>query len=116
MLASWGVVVAILLRQYGRSTHYQILYKAEATLRDSLELQAVTLGSIGDAVIAVDVRGRVTLFHAAAEGLTEVSGEPGLRGRPSWKSPRRGRRSRRGGVSEGMGLARGRGAGAGDFF
>jgi hypothetical protein len=36
-------------------------------------------------------------------GFPEVSGLPGQRGRPSWKSPRKGRRARRGGVSEGMG-------------
>ena len=36
-------------------------------------------------------------------GFPEVSGLPGQRGRPSWKSPRTGPVESRGGVSEGMG-------------
>ena len=69
-LLAGGVVVALLLRQHGLKAYYRTLFEAEAKLRDSLELQAVTLGSIGDAVIATDIEGRVTLFNAAAERLT----------------------------------------------
>ena len=36
-------------------------------------------------------------------GFPEVSGEPGQRGRPSWKNPRTGPVESRGGESEGMG-------------
>jgi len=44
--------------------------KAVDTLRSSEESLAITLQSIGDAVIATDVEGRVTRMNAAAERLT----------------------------------------------
>jgi len=80
-LLGGGVFMALLLRQYGLKAHYQALYEAEAKLRDALEQQGTTLRSIGDAVIAVDVQGRTTLFNAAAERLTgwsatDASGRP----------------------------------------
>ena len=46
------------------------LQQANATLRDSEEKLAVTLNSIGDAVMATDVQGRVTLMNPVAEHLT----------------------------------------------
>jgi PAS domain S-box-containing protein len=42
----------------------------EAALRQSEQRWATTLASIGDAVIATDVEGRVTFMNAVAEGLT----------------------------------------------
>ncbi|MFN0315321.1 MAG: CHASE3 domain-containing protein [Burkholderiales bacterium] len=44
--------------------------KTNARLQISEERLAVTLSSIGDAVIAVDAQGRVTLLNPLAEGLT----------------------------------------------
>jgi len=44
--------------------------KAEETLRHEKERLAVTLRSIGDAVVTTDVQGRVTLMNKVAEGLT----------------------------------------------
>ncbi len=43
---------------------------AEAKLRESEERHRVTLGSIGDAVIATDVEGRVTFINEVAARLT----------------------------------------------
>ncbi|MFZ0611389.1 MAG: PAS domain S-box protein [Desulfobacterales bacterium] len=55
--------------------------KAEAVLRESEERWAVTLASIGDAVIATDTQGRVTYLNQVAESLTgwrssEALGQP----------------------------------------
>jgi len=46
------------------------LQQANVTLRDSEEKLAVTLNSIGDAVIATDAQARVTLMNPLAEQLT----------------------------------------------
>ncbi len=46
------------------------LQKANVTLRESEEKLAVTLNSIGDAVIATDAAARVTLLNPLAEKLT----------------------------------------------
>jgi PAS domain S-box-containing protein len=46
------------------------LHQANATLRDSEELLAVTLNSIGDAVITTDAAARVTRLNPIAEQLT----------------------------------------------
>jgi PAS domain S-box-containing protein len=46
------------------------LQRANVTLRDSEEKLAVTLNSIGDAVIATDASARVTLLNPLAEKLT----------------------------------------------
>jgi PAS domain S-box-containing protein len=53
----------------------------EESLREQREWFRTTLGSIADAVIACDLRGRVTLMNAVAEGLTGCS-EPAASGRP----------------------------------
>src|SRR3990172_8197387 len=57
------------------------LQQANVTLRDSEEKLAVTLNSIGDAVIATDAKARVTLLNPLAERLTgwtrsEATGRP----------------------------------------
>ena len=46
------------------------LKKAEEALRESEQRWATTLASIGDAVIATDLSGRVAFMNSAAEGLT----------------------------------------------
>ena len=61
-------------------TNSQLRY-ANATLQISEEKLAVTLNSIGDAVIATDAEGRVTLLNPLAERLTgwaraEAAGRP----------------------------------------
>ena len=53
-------------------------WQAEATLRQQRDLLAVTLGSIGDAVLTTDTHGRITFLNPVAEALT---GWP-LLGRP----------------------------------
>ena len=59
----------------------QQLHQANLTLRESEEKFAVTLHSIGDAVIATDAAARVTLLNPLAERLTgwtqaQASGRP----------------------------------------
>jgi PAS domain S-box-containing protein len=44
--------------------------QAEAALREQRELLAVTLSSIGDAVIATDARGAISFINPVAEALT----------------------------------------------
>ncbi|OGA59833.1 MAG: hybrid sensor histidine kinase/response regulator [Betaproteobacteria bacterium RIFCSPLOWO2_12_FULL_65_14] len=57
------------------------LQRANVTLRDSEEKLAVTLNSIGDAVIATDAEARVTLLNPLAERLTGWT-QPEATGRP----------------------------------
>ena len=69
-----------LLLEVQEKTNKQ-LQQANATLQVSEEKLAVTLNSIGDAVIATDVEGRVTLLNPLAEHLTgwthaEATGRP----------------------------------------
>jgi two-component system, cell cycle sensor histidine kinase and response regulator CckA len=46
------------------------LVQRETALRESEQRWATTLSSIGDAVIATDIKGKVVFMNAAAEGLT----------------------------------------------
>lgn len=54
----------------GVATDITAAKAAEATLRESEERLAVTLKSIGDAVLATDIAGRITRINPAAEQLT----------------------------------------------
>lgn len=53
-----------------RKAHYKELFRVERQLREQHERQAVTLHSIGDAVISTDAHGRVELLNPVAEALT----------------------------------------------
>lgn len=67
LLAVMGLLLgifALLRREIARRT------KSEAELRQSEEDLAVTLSSIGDAVMATDTAGRITLLNPVAERLT----------------------------------------------
>ncbi|MEJ6001233.1 CHASE3 domain-containing protein [Paucibacter soli] len=66
LLAIAGVALAalVLRRDFERRR------RAEAALRDSEQSLAITLHSIGDAVLATDTAGRVTRMNAVAERLT----------------------------------------------
>ena len=44
--------------------------RAEEALSESEQRYATTLASIGDAVIATDIEGRITFMNAVAEELT----------------------------------------------
>jgi len=71
----------LVIAQRTRKEHFRELYRAENKLRASAEKQAITLRSIGDAVIATDANGRVELLNPVAERLTgwsqqEAFGKP----------------------------------------
>ena len=72
----------------GRMVHLQIATdissqkKAEETLALEKERLAVTLRSIGDAVISTDMKGNITMINKIAEELTGWSNDEAL-GRPS---------------------------------
>ena len=53
-----------------QTSQNNLLRMANVTLRESEEKLAITLNSIGDAVIATDVEARVTLLNPVAERLT----------------------------------------------
>ncbi len=59
----------------------QLVAERTAALRESEQRWATTLSSIGDAVIATDINGRITFMNAVAEQLTgwdlhTIEGEP----------------------------------------
>lgn len=56
--------------QAQRKAHYQALYLNEVALRASERQHSITLKSIGDAVIATDEDGLITLMNPIAEKLT----------------------------------------------
>ncbi|HEU0199333.1 MAG TPA: response regulator [Burkholderiaceae bacterium] len=69
MLAA--LIVAIVLGAYVMLQRYLAArLRAEVALRNSEESQRTTLQSIGDAVLATDVAGRVTRMNPVAERLT----------------------------------------------
>ena len=74
-------LAGLLARQRREKKYYRGLYRAEAALRISEQRYAVTLKSIGDAVIATDAEGNVELLNAVAETMTgwpihEAKGKP----------------------------------------
>ena len=67
--------------QRNQFRHVLALQASEAARRASEERYAITLKSIGDAVIATDTQGRVTLLNPVAEALTGWTMDDAL-GRP----------------------------------
>jgi PAS domain S-box-containing protein len=65
-----GVFVSLLAEGYRRNRQKAAAYDKEAALRESRERLRVTLTSIGDAVIAADISGRVTFLNPVAAALT----------------------------------------------
>ncbi|MHC1792087.1 PAS domain S-box protein [Solidesulfovibrio sp.] len=61
---------ALLLWQRKQKEYFQAQFVTEARLRESLELERITLSSIGDGVISADAQGRVVLLNPVAERLT----------------------------------------------
>lgn len=72
-------MIASLLDRLGVAVHHARavarLREAEASLRESAEWLAITLRSIGDAVIATDAVGRVIFMNPSAETLTAWTSE-----------------------------------------
>src|SRR5581483_696221 len=68
-------------RQYAVRELLDERRRAEETLREERERYRVTLGSIGDGVIATDTEGRVTFLNPVAEQLTGWNID-GARGTP----------------------------------
>ncbi|MBN2105146.1 PAS domain S-box protein [bacterium] len=64
------IVSGLVFRQRYLRTYYQKLYHSEEALRVSMEKHAVTLNSIGDAVISTNSAGQVELMNPVAERLT----------------------------------------------
>ncbi len=67
--------------QRNNKAHYRELYASEARRRAEAEELGIILRSIGDAVIATDVEGKVKMLNAVAEALTgwpeaEARGKP----------------------------------------
>jgi len=61
---------ALLLWQRKQKEYFQAQFLTETRLRESMELQSITLSSIGDGVIGTDAQGLVTLLNPVAERLT----------------------------------------------
>ena len=64
------IVAGLVFRQRYLRAYYQKLYHSEAALRVSMEKHAVTLNSIGDAVISTNSMGHIELMNPVAERLT----------------------------------------------
>ena len=70
LIALAAVATGLMWQRNGRM-HYQSLAKAQAELRESEENLAITLHSIGDAVISTDANGRVVSMNPVAEELPD---------------------------------------------
>jgi len=69
LVALTGLGTAYIYKAQGKSA-FVALYRAERERREAAEELRTTLRSIGDAVIATDAGGRVTLMNQVAEELT----------------------------------------------
>lgn len=82
VVTNTGVFLALILRTATALAHSERERRAaEAAIRENEASLAITLDSIGDAVIATDERGHVTRMNAVAERLTGWPGRDAL-GRP----------------------------------
>jgi PAS domain S-box-containing protein len=68
--SSVGQFVALNQRLDSLGREIQLRQRAQDDLRDQAELTRTTLASIGDAVIATDMDGRITSMNSVAESLT----------------------------------------------
>lgn len=69
---AWRIIESSELKEAKQALRVEIeeRKRAEEALRESEQRYATTLASIGDAVIATDVEGRITFMNAVAEELT----------------------------------------------
>ncbi|ROR01786.1 PAS domain S-box protein [Desulfosoma caldarium] len=74
-------VLVFWAKQRAHKAHFKRLYQAEAELRRSLARQAAVVQAMSEAVIATDSRGRVEVWNAEAEKLTEWSAQE-VHGKP----------------------------------
>jgi PAS domain S-box-containing protein len=81
-----GITVAsgLVVWQRDKLKHTQAQYRSEAALHAVEERYVTTMNSIGDAVIATNVQGRVEFLNPSAEALTGWS-DAEARGRPLGK-------------------------------
>jgi PAS domain S-box-containing protein len=79
--SSVGQFVALNQRLESLGQEIHLRRRAEADLREQGELTRTTLASIGDAVIATDLEGRVTSMNSVAESLTAWTNDAAI-GRP----------------------------------
>jgi PAS domain S-box-containing protein len=69
-LLAWWMLRQVLRRELSLAQAREELAAALAAVSDHKEQLAVTLASIGDAIVATDAEGRVTFMNATAERLT----------------------------------------------
>ena len=81
LFSAMGVFMSGMAELYRRNRQKAAAYDKEMALRESEERWAITVASIGDAIITTDIAGKITFMNKIAEELTgwqlrEVSAKP----------------------------------------